>query len=86
MSTNSSPSGPASSPPTASRSSTPTNERLLAEALEAGEIVEAGRDRYLAHSHPGDTARSEERTVVATHDDAHPPLLAMARATICAIS
>ena len=47
------------------------DERLLTEALEAGEIVEAGRDRYLAHSHPGDTARSEERTVVATHDPAH---------------
>lgn len=42
--------------------------RLLAEALEAGEIIEAGKGRYLAHSHPKDTARSEERTVVATHD------------------
>ena len=47
------------------------DERLLAEALEAEEIIEAGRDRYLAHSHPTDTARSEERTVVATHDPAH---------------
>ena len=46
------------------------DERLLAEALEAGEIIEAGHGRYLAHSHPKDTARSEERTVVATHDSA----------------
>lgn len=43
------------------------DERLLAEALEAGELVEAGQGRYLAHSHPKDTARSEERTVVATN-------------------
>lgn len=46
------------------------DERLLAEALDAGEIMEAGSGRYLAHSHPKDTARSEERTVVATHDPA----------------
>ena len=46
------------------------DERLLAEALAAGEIIEAGSGRYLAHSHPKDTARSEERTVVATHDPA----------------
>ena len=32
--------------------------------------MEAGSGRYLAHSHPKDTARSEERTVVATHDPA----------------
>ncbi len=44
--------------------------RLLSEALADGEIIEAGHDRYLAHSHPKDTARSEERTVVATHDPA----------------
>ena len=44
------------------------DERLLAEALEAGELIEAGSGRYLAHSHPKDTARSEERTVVATHN------------------
>lgn len=44
--------------------------RLLAEALADGEILEAGHGRYLAHSHPKDTARSEERTVVSTHDPA----------------
>ena len=46
------------------------DERLLAQALAAGELIEAGHGRYLAHSHPKDTARSEERTVVATHDPA----------------
>ena len=42
--------------------------RLLAEALEAGEILPAGEGRYYSRSHPKDTARSEERTVVATND------------------
>ncbi|SPT53898.1 Phosphoenolpyruvate carboxykinase [GTP] [Actinomyces bovis] len=45
-------------------------QRLLAEALAEGEIIEAGTGRYLAHSHPKDTARSEERTVVATNNPA----------------
>ena len=44
--------------------------RLLREALEAGEIAAAGPGRYAARSHVRDTARSEERTVVATDDPA----------------
>ena len=42
--------------------------RLIAEALEAGELLPAGKGRYYSRSHPKDTARSEERTVVATND------------------
>jgi phosphoenolpyruvate carboxykinase (GTP) len=44
------------------------DQRLLAEALAAGEIQPAGKGRYYARSHPKDTARSEERTFVATGD------------------
>jgi phosphoenolpyruvate carboxykinase (GTP) len=44
--------------------------RILAEALEAGEIYPAGEGRYYSRSHPKDTARSEERTIVATADPA----------------
>lgn len=40
--------------------------RLIAEALESGELLTAGAGNYFARSHPKDTARSEERTVVAT--------------------
>jgi phosphoenolpyruvate carboxykinase (GTP) len=40
--------------------------RLIQEALEAGELLPAGEGRYYSRSHPKDTARSEERTVVAT--------------------
>lgn len=42
--------------------------RLIQESLEAGEIVPAGEGLYYSRSHPKDTARSEERTVVATND------------------
>ena len=42
--------------------------RLIAEALEAGELLPAGKGRYYSRSHPKDTARSEERTVVATNN------------------
>ena len=42
------------------------DDRLVREALDAGEIVQAGDHRYYARSHPRDTARSEERTIVAT--------------------
>jgi len=42
--------------------------RLLAEALEAGEIRPAGEGRYYARSHRKDTARSEERTFVSSGD------------------
>jgi phosphoenolpyruvate carboxykinase (GTP) len=42
--------------------------RLVEEALAAGELLPAGEGRYYSRSHPKDTARSEERTVVATSD------------------
>ncbi len=44
--------------------------RLISESLDAGEIFPAGRDRYYARSYVRDTARSEERTIVATADPA----------------
>ncbi|HWS58946.1 MAG TPA: phosphoenolpyruvate carboxykinase domain-containing protein, partial [Actinotalea sp.] len=40
--------------------------RLIREALEAGEIAPAGEGRYYSRSYHKDTARSEERTIVAT--------------------
>jgi phosphoenolpyruvate carboxykinase (GTP) len=40
--------------------------RLVEESLAAGEIVPAGEGRYYARSFAKDTARSEERTIVAT--------------------
>lgn len=46
------------------------DQRLVDEALEAGEIFPAGTDRYYSRSYSLDTARSEERTVVATHSEA----------------
>lgn len=42
------------------------DERLVREALAANELFPAGRGRYYARSFEKDTARSEERTVVAT--------------------
>jgi phosphoenolpyruvate carboxykinase (GTP) len=44
--------------------------RLIAEALEAGELEPAGEGRYYSRSYVKDTARSEERTIVATNDPA----------------
>jgi phosphoenolpyruvate carboxykinase (GTP) len=44
--------------------------RLIEEALAAGEILPAGRGRYYSRSYVKDTARSEERTIVATSDPA----------------
>jgi phosphoenolpyruvate carboxykinase (GTP) len=44
--------------------------RLIAEALAEGEIQPAGEGRYYSRSYAKDTARSEERTVVATSDPA----------------
>src|SRR3954453_9211596 len=44
--------------------------RLLSEAVDAGEPLPAGKGRYYSRSHPKDTARSEERTVVATSNPA----------------
>ncbi len=42
------------------------DERLIAQAMEAGEIQPAGDKLYYSRSYFKDTARSEERTVVAT--------------------
>jgi phosphoenolpyruvate carboxykinase (GTP) len=42
--------------------------RLIDEALAAGELQPAGEGRYYSRSYAKDTARSEERTVVATND------------------
>ena len=44
--------------------------RLIKEALEAGEILPAGPDLYYSRSYFKDTARSEERTIVATNNPA----------------
>src|SRR6478736_1676721 len=44
--------------------------RLLQEAVDAGELQPAGEGRYYSRSYHKDTARSEERTVVATSDEA----------------
>lgn len=46
------------------------DQRLTDEALEAGELRYAGDRRYYSRSHIRDTARSEERTIVATLDPA----------------
>ncbi|GAB3014630.1 phosphoenolpyruvate carboxykinase [GTP] [Nocardioides flavus (ex Wang et al. 2016)] len=43
--------------------------RLLEEAVAAGELQRAGEGRYYSRSYYKDTARSEERTIVATHDE-----------------
>jgi len=44
--------------------------RLIQEALDADEILPAGDDLYYSRSFYKDTARSEERTIVATSDPA----------------
>ncbi len=44
--------------------------RLISESLVAGEILPAGEGRYYARSYVKDTARSEERTIVATANPA----------------
>ncbi len=46
------------------------DQRLIKEALEAKELLPAGKGRYYSRSYYKDTARSEERTVVATHNEA----------------
>jgi phosphoenolpyruvate carboxykinase (GTP) len=43
--------------------------RLIKEALDAGELQPAGEGRYYSRSYYKDTARSEERTIVATNDE-----------------
>lgn len=45
--------------------------RLIDEALAAGELEPAGEGRYYSRSYHKDTARSEERTIVATNDPRH---------------
>ena len=44
--------------------------RLIQESLAAGELLPAGEGRYYSRSYHKDTARSEERTIVATNDPA----------------
>jgi phosphoenolpyruvate carboxykinase (GTP) len=44
--------------------------RLIQECLDAGEIFAAGEGLYYSRSYYKDTARSEERTIVATNDPA----------------
>ncbi|WP_193613240.1 phosphoenolpyruvate carboxykinase (GTP) [Nocardioides lijunqiniae] len=43
--------------------------RLIQESLDAGELHQAGEGRYYSRSYHKDTARSEERTIVATGDE-----------------
>jgi phosphoenolpyruvate carboxykinase (GTP) len=43
--------------------------RLVQEALDAGELLPAGKGRYYSRSYHKDTARSEERTIVATNQE-----------------
>jgi phosphoenolpyruvate carboxykinase (GTP) len=43
--------------------------RLIQEALDAGELEPAGEGRYYSRSYHKDTARSEERTIVASNDE-----------------
>src|SRR5687767_3464507 len=40
--------------------------RLIQESLAAGELFPAGEGRYYSRSYYKDTARAEERTIVAT--------------------
>lgn len=49
---------------------TADDARLIAASLAAGELFPVGEGRYYSRSHPKDTARSEERTVVATANSA----------------
>jgi phosphoenolpyruvate carboxykinase (GTP) len=46
------------------------DERLIQEALDANEILPAGEGLYYSRSYYKDTARSEERTIVATNNPA----------------
>ena len=43
--------------------------RLIAESLADGELLPAGKGRYYSRSYFKDTARAEERTIVATSDE-----------------
>src|SRR6185295_16139003 len=46
------------------------DDRLVQEALDAGELQPAGEGLYYSRSYHKDTARSEERTIVATSNPA----------------
>ena len=46
------------------------DDRLIQESLDAGEILPAGDGLYYSRSYIKDTARSEERTIVATSNPA----------------
>jgi phosphoenolpyruvate carboxykinase (GTP) len=46
------------------------DSRLIQEALDSGEILPAGEGLYYSRSYYKDTARSEERTIVATSNPA----------------
>ena len=46
------------------------DDRLIQESLDAGEILPAGDGLYYSRSYLKDTARSEERTIVATNNPA----------------
>ncbi len=43
--------------------------RYLAESVDAGELLPAGEGLYYSRSYHKDTARAEERTIVATSDE-----------------
>jgi phosphoenolpyruvate carboxykinase (GTP) len=43
--------------------------RLIQESLDAGELLPAGEGLYYSRSYFKDTARAEERTIVATNDE-----------------
>jgi phosphoenolpyruvate carboxykinase (GTP) len=45
------------------------DKRLIEEGLEAGELFPVGEDCYYSRSYSKDTARSEERTIVATNNE-----------------
>ena len=45
------------------------DSRLAEEALAAGELLPAGEGLYYSRSYYKDTARSEERTIVATSNE-----------------
>ena len=65
------PLGRASPAPRVSRSCSAADDaRLVQESLAAGELLPAGEGRYYSRSYCKDTARSEERTIVATSNPA----------------
>lgn len=45
------------------------DKRLIDESLEAGELLPVGDDAFYSRSYAKDTARSEERTIVATSNE-----------------